>query len=216
MNEKGEQPGNRPSWHYILLWVIALASLALNVYLVVGFNTFQQAVRQEAGRVSEMIDGVALENYEVPISIDETFDVAVTIPFSDTIEVPINTTVPISTSITVDEVISVPIDDVVSLDRDVQIFLSVLGQSVPVNVPIRADVPISLQTEVPVNLEVPVEAEIPIDLLIEVPVDTEVPITAQVPVQMDFPVTVSLEELGLDALLEQLQEGLRQLSNNGQ
>lgn len=212
MSEMDRTPGNRPSWHYILLWVVALTSLALNVYLLVGFYNFQRVGQQEAGRVSEMLDSVALENFEVPVAVDETLDVAVTIPFSDTIEVPINTTVPVSTSISVDEIISVPIDEIVSLDRNVQIYLSVLGQSVPVDVPIRADVPISLETEVPVNLEVPVEAEIPIDLMVEVPIDTEVAVETQVPVKMDFPVTVLLEEMGLDALLEQLQEGLRQLA----
>ena len=212
MNESGEQPGNRPSWHYILLWIIALSSLALNVYLVVGFNNFQQVVKQEAGRVSDMLDDVAFENYEVPISVDETLDVSVTSPFSDTLEVPISTTVPVSTSIVLDETISVPIEEVVRLDTNVQVNLSLLGRPVPVDIPIQADVPISLETEVPVNLEVPVEAEIPIDLLIKVPVDTEVPVETQVPVQMEFPVTVPLEEMGLGALLGQMQQGLRALS----
>jgi hypothetical protein len=104
----------------------------------------------------------------------------------------------------------------VSLDRDVQVFLSVLGQSIPVNIPIRADIPIDLQTDVPIKLQVPVEAEIPIDLLIEVPVHTEVPIEADIPVQMDFPVTVPLEEMGLNALLAQLQEGLQVLAGEKQ
>jgi hypothetical protein len=45
---------------------------------------------------------------------------------------------------------------------DVQIFLSVVGQSIPV--------------------------DIPIDLVGEVPINTEVPIDAQIPVQMAFPV----------------------------
>jgi hypothetical protein len=212
MNESGEQPENRPSWHYILLWIVALTSLALNVYLVVGFNNFQRVVKLEAGRVSQMLDGITFENYEVPISVDETLDVSVTIPFSDTIEVPISTTVPVSTSIVVDETISVPIEEVIRLDTDVQVNLPVLGRAVPVEIPIQADVPISLETEVPVNLEVPVAVEIPIDLLLEVPVDTAVPVEAQVPVQMEFPVTVSLEEMGLDALLMQMQEGLQALS----
>ncbi|MFN2171653.1 MAG: hypothetical protein ACK2UF_09525 [Candidatus Promineifilaceae bacterium] len=212
MEESDKQPDSRPAWHYILLWVIALASLALNIYLLVGLNHFQQVVRQEAGRASEILDRVTLENLEVPVAVDETLDVAVTIPFSDTIAVPINTTIPVSTSIAVDETISVPIDEVVNLDRNVQINLSVLGQSVPVTVPINADVPVTMDIEVPVNLEVPVEAEIPIDLLIEVPVNTELPIETQIPVQMDFPVTVPLKEMGLDELLGQMQEGLRQLA----
>lgn len=216
MSESNNQPANRPSWHYILLWVVALVSLALNVYLLMGFNNFQRNLQQEANRISETLDGVAIENYEVPVVVDETFAVSLTVPFSDTFEVPINTSVPVSTSITVDEIISVPFNDVVSLDRDVQIFLSVLGQSIPVDIPIRADIPIDLQTEVPIKLEVPVQVDIPIDLVVEVPVHTEVPIEAEIPVQMDFPVTVPLEEMGFNTLLEQLQDGLRLLAGEQQ
>ena len=216
MSESNEQPANRRPWHYILLWVIVLVSLALNVYLLVGFNNFQRNVQQEANRISETLDGVEIENYELPIVVDETFAISLTVPFSDTFEVPIKTTVPVSTSITVDETISVAFNDVVSLDRDVQVFLSVLGQSIPVDIPIRADVPVDLQTDVPIKLEVPVEAEIPIDLMVKVPVHTEVPIEAEIPVQMAFPVTVPLEEMGLNALLAQLQEGLKVLAGEKQ
>jgi len=216
MSESNNQPANRPSWHYILLWVVALSSLVLNVYLVIGFNNFQRNVQQEAGRLSQSLEGMAVENYEVPVVIDEAFAVSLTVPFSDTFEVPINTTVPVSTSITVDETIGVAFDDVVSLDRDVQVFLSVLGQSIPVEIPIRADVPVNLQTDVPIKLDVPVEVEIPIDLIVDVPVLTEVPIEVEIPVQMEFPVTVPLEEMGFNALLEQLQDGLRLLAGEQQ
>ena len=212
MNETNETSVSRHSWHYILLWVIALASLALNIYLLVGFNTFQRTIQEEAGRISQSLDGMPLENFEVPVVIDETFAVSLTVPFKDTFEVPINTTVPVSTSIAVDETISVPVDEVVSVDRDVQVFLSVLGQSIPVDIPIRADIPIKLQTEVPIKLDVPVEADIPIDLVVEVPIDPEVPIDADIPVQMEFPVTVPLEEMGINVLLEQLREGFRLLA----
>ena len=78
---------------------------------------------------------------------------------------------------------------VVSLDRDVQIFLSVVGQSIPV--------------------------DIPIDLVGEVPINTEVPIDAQIPVQMAFPVRVPREEMGLNALLADLQEAFQLLGGDG-
>jgi len=215
MNESDQGPASRLSWHYILLWAIALISLALNVYLLVGFNTFQGNLRQEAGRVLEALEGTDIANIEVPVAIDETLDVSLTVPFSDTFEVPINMTVPVSTSIAVDETISVPIDEVVSLDRDIQVFLTVLGQSIPVTIPLRADVPINLQTDVPIKLDVPVETEIPINMVIEVPVDTELPIDADIPVQMEFPVQVPLEEMGLNELLSGLEEGFRTLAGNG-
>ena len=112
---------------------------------------------------------------------------------------------------TVDETIGVAFDDVVSLDRDVQVFLSVLGQSIPVEIPIRADVPVNLQTDVPIKLDVPVEVEIPIDLIVDVPVLTEVPIEVEIPVQMEFPVTIPLEQMAFGGLLDQVRDGLRAL-----
>ncbi len=211
MNEADKPPGKRPSWHYVLLWAVALTSLALNLFLLVGFHTFRQSVQEEAGRIAGSLADVKIENYEMPVVIDERFDLALTVPFSDTLKVPIKTTVSVSTSVTVDETISVPIKDTVSLDRDVQLVIPIFGQEIPVDVPIRADVPLDLEMAVPIKLEVPVEAEIPIDMVIEVPVNTEVPVAAQVPVQMEFPVTVPLQEMGFGALLEQLREGFAML-----
>ena len=60
-------------------------------------------VQQEADRISRSLDSMAMENYEVPAVIDETFDVSLTVPLYDTFEAPINTTVPVSTSIVIDE-----------------------------------------------------------------------------------------------------------------
>lgn len=217
MNNSDNQQSTWPSWHYILLWVIVLVSLGLNVYLVLQLNKFSQEAQQSVGQlkaISEILEAVEtteLGTVEVPIVIDETLPISLNVPFKDTFEVPISTTIPISTSITVNENIVVPIQDTVSLNRDAQIVISVLGQSIPVDVPIRADIPLSMQTNVPIDLEVPVELDIPVELMIEVPVDTAVPIEAEIPVKMDFPVTISLEEMGIGDLLTQLQDGLRLL-----
>ena len=200
------------SWHYILLWLVALTSLALNVFMLVGLYNFRRAAQEEISRVSQILDGVEIENYDLPIVVDETLPISLTVPFNDTFQVPIKTTVPISTSVTIDENIAVPINDVVSLNRNAQIVISVLGQSIPVDVPIRADIPLSMQTDVPINLKVPVQTEIPIDLMIEVPVETEVPIEAEIPVQLDFPVTVPLDQMGFNVLLVQVRDGLRLLA----
>ncbi len=218
MSESNNQSSSWRSWHYMLLWAVVLISLGLNGYLVYRLYNFQQEAQQSMSDVegiSEMlkaVETVQIENVDVPISIDETFPISLTVPFSDTFEVPIKTTIPISTSIKVNETIVVPINDVVSLNRNAQIVISVLGQSIPVDVPIRADIPLNMQTNVPIDLEVPVDLEVPIDLLIEVPVDTEVPINAEVPVQLDFPVTIPLDEMGLGELLTQVQDGLRMLA----
>jgi hypothetical protein len=218
MNDYDEpQPPRARSWHYILLWLLVLVSLGLNVFLLFTLNNAQRQAREsvtEVAAISEIlsaVEAVELDSYEVPIVIDETLPISLTVPFKETFSVPIQTTIPISTSIAVNENIAVPINDVVSLNRDARIFISVLGQSIPVDIPIRADIPLNMQTNVPINLEVPVELEVPIDLLLEVPVDTEVPINAEVPVQLEFPVAIPLDDMGFNDLLVQVQDSLRLL-----
>ena len=217
MPDSGNNSAPWRSWHYILLWVFVLLSLGLNAFLVFTLYNFQREAQQsvnEVAAISEIlsaVESVDLESYEVPISIDETLPISITVPFSDTFQVPISTTVPISTSVSIKETISVPINDVVSLNRDAQIVISVLGQPIPVNVPIRADIPLNMQTEIPIDMEVPVQLEVPIDLMVEVPVNTEVAINEEIPVQLDFPVTIPLGEMGFGALLTQVQDGLRLL-----
>ena len=55
------------SWHYILLWLVALTSLALNVFMLVGLYNFRRAAQEEISRVSQILDGVEIENYDLPI-----------------------------------------------------------------------------------------------------------------------------------------------------
>ena len=62
MSESNNQPANRPSWHYILLWVIVLVSLALNIYLLAGFINFQHI---EEGKVLAIDHG---EVVKAPVS----------------------------------------------------------------------------------------------------------------------------------------------------
>lgn len=200
------------SWHYILLWLVAISSLVLNILLFAGLYNFRLQARQEVAHVTEILDTVNIENFDLPIKIDETLPIDITVPFSDTFEVPIHETVPISMTIPIKENVSFPINDVVSISRDVTVSIMVLGVPVPVDIPIRADIPISLNIDIPVDMEVPVNTTIPIDLDIKVPVDTEVMIQEEVPVKLDFPVTVPLDELGFNILLVQVKDGLRLLA----
>jgi hypothetical protein len=200
------------SWHYILLWLVAIVSLVLNILLLVGLYNFRLQARQEVDNVAEILDTVKIENFELPVVVDETLPIDITVPFSDTFEVAIQETVPISMMIPIKENISFPINDVVSINRDVTVSIVVLGAPIPVNIPIRTDIPISLNIDVPIDMEVPVDTSIPINLNIAVPVDTEVAIQEEVPVKLDFPVTVPLDELGFNVLLIQVKEGLQLLA----
>lgn len=201
----------RISWHYILLWFIVTISLGINLVLLYYLYSFRLRAQQEVTSITQMLETVELNNFDLPVVVSETIPLSLSIPFSDTFPVPISTTIPVSTSITVSETISVPITDVVNIDRDIEVSVVVLGQRVPVQVPLRASIPINLQTDIPVNLEVPVELEIPVNLPLEVPVQTEVPVQAEVPVRLEFPVTIPLDEMGFTVLLEQIKEAFRVL-----
>jgi hypothetical protein len=212
VSESNSNPSRWRSWHYILLWLIAIVSLTLNILLLAGLYNFRLQAQREVANVTEILDTVKIENFELPVVVDETLPIEITVPFSDTFEVPIQETVPISLTIPIEENISFPVNDVVRINRDVTVSVVVLGAPIPVDIPIRADIPIALNIDVPVELEVPVNTEIPINLDIVVPVDTEVAIQEEVPVKLDFPVTVPLDQLGFNTLLGEVREGLRILA----
>lgn len=197
------------TWHYIILWIIVILSLTINVLLLAGLYSFRQRAQTEVTRVNEILDSVQLENFDLPIEVNETLPLSMTVAFSDTFQVPISATVPISTSIVVDDNLNVPINETVSINRDVRVAVVILGQEIPVDIPIRADIPIAMNLDVPIDLEVPVDTEIPIDLMVDVPVQTEIPVNTEVPIQLEFPVTIPLDQLGFNALLTEVKEGLK-------
>jgi hypothetical protein len=191
---------------------VAIISLLLNILLLAGLYNFRRQAQQEVANVTQILDTIEIENFDLPVVVDETLPIAITVPFSDTFEVPIQATIPISLTVPIQEDLSFPINEVVSVNRDVTVSIIVLGQPIPVDIPIRTDIPISLNVDIPVDLQVPIDTEIPIDLLIEVPIDTEVPIAEEVPVKLAFPVTVPMDELGFNLLLVQVKDGLRLLA----
>lgn len=202
-------PSRWRSWHYILLWLIAISSLIFNILLVAGLYNFRLRAQQQVADVNTILENVEIaESFELPVVVDEMLPISITVPFTDNFEVPINAVVPVEMTIPINENIAFPINEVVSVNRDVTVSILILGQPIPVNIPIRTDIPISMNIDVPIQMEVPVSTEIPIDLMIEVPVDTAVPIQAEVPVQLAFPVTVPLDELGFNKLLNEVKEGL--------
>ena len=209
-----ESEYGKGAWHYWLLWIVVIFSLMLNIFLFYGLYTTRQRVQQEIANVALAMDTVQLENFDLPIEINETLPLKMEVAYNDTFEVPIKTTIPVSTSIVVNDNIALPINDIVSINRDIRVAIAVLGQEIPIDIPLRADIPIDLFIDVPVNLEVPVETEIPLDLMVEVPVDTVIPIDTEVPVQFAFPVTIPLDQFGINELLQKLQDGLNSLADS--
>lgn len=199
----------RDSWHYLLLWFVALVSLLLNLLLIIGLNNLRQDAAQELTGAAEQLGDVELAPFDLPIDIDETLAISLTVPFSDTFVVPIDATVPISTAIPFEENVVVPINTVIPIDTDVTVRLPAVG---PVDIPIVTTIPVDLAVNVPISRTIPIQVEIPVALTVDVPVASDVPIQADVPVQLDFPVEIPLDEMGLQPLLGSLRQTLEGLA----
>lgn len=197
------------SWHYLLLWFVALLSLILNLLLIISLNNMRQQAGQDLAAAATELGNVELAPFDLPVEIDETISISLTVPFSDTFHVPIDTTVPISTEIPFEENVVVPINTVIPIDTTVEVQLPALGA---VDLPISASIPVDLEIDVPISRTIPVRMALPVDITVNIPVESEVPIQEDVPVRLDFPVEIPLDEMGLQPLLRSLQEALEGLA----
>jgi hypothetical protein len=198
-------------WHYWLLWAVAILALILNVVLVASLLSFKAEARRQVESASMLLGEVELGNFDLPVVVDETLQVSMTVPFSDTFTVPISATVPVSTSVLFEDEVEVPINTVIPVNTtiDVPIDIPVIGLfQIPIPIPIRTNIPVNLTVNVPISREIPVETEIPVDLVVEVPVQSDIPIETVIPVQLEFPVNIPMDEMGIQTLLEQVQEAL--------
>lgn len=204
-----ESPSPWRTWHYRLIWIITLASLLFNVLLLAGFFAFRLRAQREVANVSKTLNAIEINNLELPIHVDQQLSISMTVPFSDTFFVPISTTVPISTAVPFQDMIDVPINTIIPVNTTVNVPLAGLG-SIPV--PIVTDIPINLNVTVPISRNVRVQTTVPINLEVHVPIQSDIPIQTEVPVVMDFPVTIPLDQLGFNVLLEQVKEALNLLA----
>ena len=201
----------RRSWHYLLLWFVALVSLLLNLLLIIGLNNLRRQAGTELAGAAAELEAVELAPYDLPVAIDETLAISLTVPFSDTFVIPIEATVPIDTEIPFEEEVVVPIDTVIPIDTSVDVELPLVGL---VEIPIATTIPVALEVNVPISRNIPIELDIPVALEVDIPVQSEVPIRADVPVRLDFPVEIPLDEMGLQPLLQSLQQALDGLADS--
>jgi hypothetical protein len=133
---------------YYLLWVVAIVSLALNLYVI---NVLMQARKQVAQAAStaatavSQLSGAAIDT-SVPIS--QTLPVSFTVAYRQTFTVPISVTLPIDTQVQV--TLNTPIGDF------------------PITVPVKTTVPINLNPQVPLSLAVPVSVSVPISFTVPI------------------------------------------------
>jgi len=198
-----------PNWQLRLLWIVASLSLALNIFLVVNAISLRNRVGQELAAQAAELDGILVSTFEVPVEIDETLPLSMTVAFSDTFHVPISTTIPVSTSVAFSDTFHVPVNEFININRNlvVSVDIPVVGL-VPVEIPIVTTIPVVLDIEVPVSTTIPIRTDIPVNLNVDIPVASEIPINTDVPVVLDFPVTIDLGDTGVQSLIGRLQAAL--------
>jgi len=170
---------------YAPLLLLVLLSLLLNMAMLNALLTVRRQAAQALAQARQglsSLEGVMTDyTFEYTIHYEDTLLIETDIPFENTLTVPIDTTVPINTTVTVN--------------------IPILGQSVPMNIPIATQVPLSLEVEIPVSQSFHVQAPVPVSL--NVPLS--IPMT-----QLQGPIdslTSALDEVLADAQ-EALEEPL--------
>jgi len=133
---------------YWLLWLVALLSLAVNVWLIRTLLIVRRQVGEAAGRAAQAIGALRESSIDYTVSVEQDVPVSLTLPVNTTVNVPIHTQLPINTQVTV------PLE-------------TPFGQ-IPLTFPVQTIVPVNLQPEVPINATVPVSMIVPVAL--EVPI----------------------------------------------
>jgi hypothetical protein len=129
---------------YYLLWLVALVSLGINLYLAYHLQNARRQVGLAAGTAALAVGQLRTSAFEYPVVIHEQLPISLTVDFEENVAVPISYTLPISTEV------RVPLQ-------------TPLG-TFPINVPVVTTIPIDLEPTVPLSLSVPISLSVPVDL----------------------------------------------------
>ncbi|MFZ0548816.1 MAG: hypothetical protein WAM60_25425 [Candidatus Promineifilaceae bacterium] len=209
-------PSMARSWHYRILWLIAILSLIFNVVLVFGLFSIRNNARRQVTAAADSLAAIQFEDYNLPVNINESLPISLTVPFSDTFVVPISQSIQVSLTVPFSDNIDVPIQEIIPINTTVEVPVTLppLGQIVRIPIPIVTNIPIDLHVQVPISRSIPIDTSIPVVFEVDVPVQSNVPIQAEIPVDMDFPVTIPLHDMGLDGLIQQIEQALRDLAES--
>lgn len=144
-----------PSWIVVaVIGVIAVASLALNLYLLFTWQkTVGQAgpVLRSAAELGQSIHQVASEPYRFDIPISQTVPIRMAVPLHRTIDVGIEKVAVVSHTLNIH--LELPV-------------VGVISESYPLRVelPIQVRLPVTLSTTVPISLNMPIMMTVPLTI----------------------------------------------------
>jgi hypothetical protein len=142
---------------YWLLWLVALGSIALNVWLINTLLTIRRQVDvarlQVAQGLTEAASGVgqmSLGNFEYNVEVNDAVPIHILVPVSETIKVPISNTLKINSAAVAN--------------------LPLLG---PTSIPFSVNVPVQMSVSVPVSLTVVVSDSVPVHFFVPVNINLD-------------------------------------------
>jgi len=133
---------------YYLLWLVALSSLAINVFLIRSLLIVRYQAGEAASQAAQAVAKLRVSSIDHTLLVEQDVTISVVVPISTTVTVPINTVIPLNTQVTVP--LQTPFGEI------------------PVTLPVEASIPVNLLTTVPVTASVPIETVVPVALDIPV------------------------------------------------
>ncbi len=164
---------------YYLLWLVALTSLAINVFLLRSLLIVRHQAGEAAAQAAQSVAKLRESSIDYVVTVQKDVPISVVVPISTTVTVPINAIIPLNTQVTVP--LQTPFGEF------------------PVSLPVQASIPVNLQTTVPVTALVPFETVVPV--VLDIPVHLVISDTA-------FGQSLKLSEDYLNQLAVSLQTSL--------
>jgi hypothetical protein len=146
-------PNSKPPLHYYLLWLVALVSLGLNIFIIYTLLDVRRQAAESFARAAEAVSVIKDGSIEYTVKIDEEIPIALDVPVQFTVEVPIVETIPVNTTV------GVPVE------------IPLVGTRT-ISIPILANIPINLTVQVPIDKTIPVDATLPVKF--DVPVTLKI------------------------------------------
>ncbi len=134
----------------VIALLVALLSLALNVYLFTRLNQARSVVLDTLASTSTNLDALPDYTFKSTFKIDQQFPVSGTMPINQSLMFPISMTVPVKT--TVSPNVNTPFGTMnfpVNIDT---------------NFPVNMTVPVVISMTVPYSMTVPVKMDFPIEV----------------------------------------------------
>ena len=133
---------------YWLLWLVALISLAVNIWLINTLLVARRQVGEAAASAARSVEALRAASIDYTVHVEQSMPLSLTVPLSTTVTVPFNLQLPVNTEVTV------PLK-------------TILG-TFDLNIPIKTTIPVNIQTQVPVQTTVPISATVPV--VLDVPI----------------------------------------------